>query len=323
MLHFSLQMSKILPMEILEVMLKIVLAMALGFFLFRIKVLNEAANAMLSKLVSLAIAPCMIFSSVLSLGEDSKRNILILLIAGIAMYIIFAAMAWVVARLLKPEAKLRGVYEAVLTFGNSAFLGFPVGQALMGDIGVSYMAVLNIHQNVFCWSLGVYQLTKGEKGKAGFSIKKLLNPPIISSVIAIALYFIGVQIPDIVMAPIEFVGQICSPMSMIVVGASIASYSFASLFNNWRYYLLALFKLVVFPMIIFLGSFFTLGAGELTNALCVHAMMPTAVIVSMAAMIYEADHKTTSAVTGLMDILCIGTIPGVWALVTLFNGLAG
>lgn len=302
-------------MEILGAILKIVVSMALGYFLYKIKILNDTVNAAASKLISFGIAPCMIFSSVLALGSEQKNNITTLLIAGVAMYVLFAILAFIAARILRLKKEISGIYEATLVFGNSAFLGFPVGQALMGDIGVSYLAVLNMHQNVFCWSYGVFLLTLGQTGKKSLSLKKMINPPIIASLIALAFYFLNIKVPALVMVPIDFISQICSPLSMIIMGATIASYPILSLFTKWKHYVLSFIRLIVFPLAMFLIARLFLGAGELAQALTIHAMMPTAVIVSMAAIMYDSDSKTTSSVTGLMNIFCIGTIPLMWFII--------
>ena len=305
-------------MDILGAILKIVVAMGLGFFLYKRHILNDESNDVMSRMISLGAAPCMIFSSVLSLDAGRKGDVYILLVGGIGLIATMAILAFIAARFLSPDKKTRGVYEAMLTFGNSAFLAFPIGQALMGDLGVSYLAILNIHQSVFAWSYGVFQLTKGNEGKAKFSLKKLLNPPIISAVLAIVLYLIGVSVPDIIMEPISFIGQICSPLSMVVMGATIASFSIKNLFNNWRYYVLSVLKLLVVPLIIFAFCYAIWGQCDITKVMVIHCAMPTAVIITMIAMIFDADYKTTSAATGLMDIMCIGTIPAVWAIINLF-----
>jgi len=306
-------------MDILAAMLKIILAMALGFFLYKRHILNDNTNEVMSRLITMSAAPCMIFSSVMSLDAENRSTVYLLLIAGVVLYVLLALIAFAGAVIIVRDRKQRGVYEAMMTFGNAAFLAFPIGQALMGDAGVSFLAILNMHQNVFAFSYGVFQLTKGGSGSARFQLKKLLNPPIIAAFIALALFLFGVKVPDIINQPIGFVGQLCSPLSMIVMGATIASYPFRNIFTNWRYYAASLVKLVIVPLIVFAIAFRIWGVGDITEVLVIHCSMPTAVIISMIAIMYGSDYKTTSSATGLMDILCIGTIPAVWAFIHLFT----
>ena len=305
-------------MDIIGAMLKIIVAMALGFFLYRIHILTDESCSVMSKLVTMGSAPCMIFASILSLSADNKSVVYILLAAGVGMYIVMAAIAFIAARLIAKEKKDRGVYEAMMTFGNSAFLAFPIGQALMGDLGVSYLAILNVHQNIFAYSLGVFQLTKGNDEAARFSVKKLINPPNLAALLGIVLFLVNVQIPDVVMQPINFLGQICSPLSMIVIGATIASYPLKTLFNNWRYYVIAAVKMIIIPAVCFAIAYLIWGASDVTSAILIHASMPTAAIISLIAIMYKADYKTTTSATGLMDILCVGTVPLMWIVTRLF-----
>ena len=71
-------------------------------------------------------------------------------------------------------------------------------------------------------------------------------------------------------------------------------------------------KMVVFPLIAFFIARAIWGDSLVTRVITVHCAMPTAIIMSMIAMTYNADYKTTSSATGLMNILCIGTIPAIW-----------
>jgi len=297
-------------------MVKIIAAIALGYFLYKIHILNDEANAVISKLIIYGCGVCMIFSSVSGLDASNKGVVLVLILGGIGVYVLLAVLAFIVARFLSPSSPLRGIYEVIMVFGNTAFLGFPIGEAFMGSIGFSYMAILNIHNNVFAYSYGVYLLTKGGEGKFKFSFKKLLNPGIISALLGLAFFFIGIKVPDIVMAPIDFVGQLTSPLAMIVMGSSMATYSFKNLFNNWRYYILSVFKLIVFPLAVFFIARAAISDQQVIYSLTLHAAMPPATIVSMLAMANGADYKTTTSATGLMNLLCIATIPAIWMLIT-------
>jgi len=318
LLLYNALYSKEEDMDIAGAMLKIIAAMGLGFFLYKIHVMNDETNAVMSKVITIGAAPCMIFSSVMSLSSSDKSIVYMLLLAGIGLYAVMALIAIAAARFKAKEKKDRGVYQAIMTFGNSAFLGFPVGQALMGDIGVSYMAILNVHQNVFAYSLGVIMLTKGNKDAERFSFKKLLSPPNIAAVIGIVMLFIGVKVPDLVMQPISFIGQMCSPLSLMIIGAGIAANPLKELFVNWRFYAAAAVKLLIIPAVGFALAYLIWGPTDITSAITVHCSMPTAAIITLIAIMYKADNRTTTSATGLMDILCIGTIPLMWVLTRLF-----
>lgn len=299
--------------NIIITMVKIVFAIVIGYFLYKIHILNDNTNSVLSKLIIYGCGPCMIFASVVQLDSDNKDEIITLIIAGFVLYILLAVLVYLFTKMLHPGKELEGVYQVVLMIGNAAFLAFPIGEALMGDVGVSYLAILNVHSNLFAFSYGIFLLTrKNENGKFSFSFKKLLNPGIIGAIVAIILFFIGVTIPEVILEPIEFVGDMTSPLAMIVMGSTIATYSLKELFNNWRYYILALLKLIIIPIIILFIAKAVWGDSNLTYVFVLHVCMPTATIVSMIALANNADYKTASSVTGLMNILCIVTIPLMW-----------
>ena len=301
-------------MAIVITMIKIVFAIAIGYLLYKLHIFDDSTNSVMSKLVIYGCGTCMIFSSVASLDQENKPEIIELIIAGFILYILLAVLAFIFAKLLHPGRELEGVYQLILLIGNSAFLAFPIGEALMGDIGVSYLAILNVHANIFAFSYGIFLITKGSGGKTDFSFKKLLNPGIIAAILALILFFIGIEIPDLIMEPIDFVGDITGPLAMVVMGSTMASYPLRELFNNWRYYFLALFKLIIIPVIVLLIAGAVWGDSNLTRVFVLHAAMPTATIASMIAIANNGDYKTTTSATGLMNILCIITIPVMWLL---------
>ncbi len=302
-------------MEIVNAMIKLFAAIVLGYILNKAKILNEDINEVMSKIIIYAAGPCMIFSSVQDLDSEKKGEVITIIIAGVGVYVIISIMAFLATKLLHPGKGLEGVYRAALTFGNAAFLAFPVGQALMGDLGVSYLAILNVHNNTFAYSYGVYLLTKDNEGKFRFTPKKLINPGVIAAIIALILFFLNIKMPEVVMEPVDFVGQITSPMAMLIIGSMIATYPLVKLFNNWRYYIAALCKLVIFPMIVFFIARAIWGFGDITKVITLHVAMPSAIILTMLALTNKADSKTVSQMTGLMNILCMATIPLVWVLI--------
>lgn len=293
--------------------LKILITIAFGFFLYKIHILNENANSVMSKVIIYGSGPCMIFSSVMSLDQSNKTEIIGLIIGGLVLFIFLMIAVFIAAKLLRPGKDLEGIYQVLLMITNGAFLGFPVSEALMGDVGVSYMSILNVYSNIFAFSYGVFLLTKGRE-QVKFKFTNLLNPGIVAAVLGVILFFAGVSLPEILMTPIEFIGDITSPLAMFTMGSMMATYSLKDLFNNWRYYILALIKLIILPLLVLLAAGAIWGDSSLTYTFMLHVAMPPATIVSMLALTYNSDYKTTSSATGLMNILCIATIPFMWWL---------
>ena len=204
----------------------------------------------------------------------------------------------------------------MIVFGNVGFIGFPLASSLYGALGVFYIGILNFHFTLFAYTIGMTLMTGGKKedGKKRFDIKNLVNTGTVGVVIALILYLCDVKLPAVVLAPLEFIGQITSPLAMIVLGGTLASYSLKKMFGNWRYYIVSLFKLAVFPLLAFFILRAILGAGDLTSLITVYVACPTATMIPMMTLAYGGDWENASSGTGLCTILSLITIPGLWFL---------
>lgn len=300
-------------METLAVtMLKVIICMALGFFLNKINILSEQSNSIISKFLLNVTLPCTMFAAVASMESGDRRDVYELLIIGVGIYVFLAIASFIVSKLIRMGKDKEGIVQCLLMFGNVSFLGIPLAEALYGDTGVFYIAILNVHFNIFCFTYGVYLIARSSGGKYKFNPKSFLSPAIIGVVAGLIIYLCGVTVPEIIMEPIEFIGQITSPLAMITLGSIIATYSLKELFTQWKMYILAAVKMIVFPILFYLILRAVIGPGIITNVCTIYVAMPTANVISMLAVTYHGDAKTATYGTGLMNILCIITIPLIY-----------
>ena len=218
-------------------MMKVLVCMILGFLLKKINIITDAAVKSFSSLIFHVTAPCLLFSSIATMDGSELGNVVTLLYAGVAVYVVLMLLAVLITKLLRIPSDCAGVYKAALIFGNVSFLGIPLAQSLYGDLGVFYIAILNIHFNLLFYTYGFYIITKGPKG-GKFSLKSVVNAGVIGIVLAMIFFFFQIPLPDVVLQPISFVGSITSPLSMIVIGCSIASYSLGTVFRQKKIYLM-------------------------------------------------------------------------------------
>ena len=294
-------------------MIKIIAAMAVGFLLRKINIINDSSGRGFSSLIIHVTAPCMVFSGIVSMDSSQLQNAKTLLWLGFVIYAVLIALALVLGKALK-FGKNAGVIEAAVIFGNVSFLGFPLIQSLYGATGLFYIALLNIHFNLFFYSLGFYLISKSGSGSKRFDPKRLLNTGIISIIIAVIIYFCQIKIPDMILEPINFVGQITSPLSMIVIGSSMASYSLKKVFSRKKIYILSFFKLLIFPLLAWVIFKLTLGDNVLTRVICFYVGMPTAAVVGMTAIAFDGDAENATYCNAMMTILSLASIPALYLI---------
>ncbi len=297
-------------MVIVGTMLKIVITMALGYFLFKIKVLNPGTNAAISKIIILASSPCLVFSSIMSMGSEGKGEVGTLLIVGLVIYAVFFLVAFPLVKAIRIPREELNTFLCMVVFGNVGFVGFPLAASLSGPAGLFYIGVLNVHFTIIAYTVGITLLT----GKGHFRISNIINPATVGAVLALVLFLTGVKLPDVVLAPLDFIGQLTSPLAMLVLGSTIASYSPKKMFGNWRYYVISFVKLLVFPLAAFFIMRALIGNNEMTKMVAIYAGCPTATILPVMTLAYGGDWENTSSGAGLSHLLCIITVPALWLL---------
>ena len=298
-------------------MVKILVAMAIGFFLKKINILNPEANKAMSSLIIHITAPCLLFNSIVSMDNSEFQNAITLLWVGFAVYAVLIVLAILITRLMKTPRSSRGVYQAAMIFGNVSFLGIPLAEALYGSTGVFYIALLNIHFNLFFFSYGFYLIMSSGNGQGKFSPKKLINTGIISIIIAMIIFLFQIDLPEVITSPISFVGSITSPLSMIIIGSTVAAYPLKEVFSKKKIYMLSFLRLLVYPIAAYFIFKVTLGDTLLTNVLCIYIGMPTASVVGMTAIAYDADAENATSCSAMMTVLSLVTIPIIY-LVMLY-----
>ena len=204
-------------------MIQLFLIMFCGYGLFKLGILNPEVDSHLTRLVVNVTMPLIILNSVLTRTEadDSSRVITVFLVS-LVVYLLLPLVSFSAVRLLHLPQNQQGVYAFMNTYSNVGFMGFPMITALYGEQALLYVAVLNILFNLSAYSIGVWMMHYVSGKKSGLSLKAILNPGMISSILALLLYFFPVQVPAPVTGAIGSIGGLTSPLAMLLIGANLA-----------------------------------------------------------------------------------------------------
>ena len=220
-----------MTMTIVITMCKLFFAMAVGFYLNKRDILNPEINKKLSSLIVDVTCPFLIISSASSVGSGDAKDVLLLLITGAAVYILLPFIAMLVVKILRVPKDSRGVYQCMVMFSNNSFMGYPVVEALFGGFAIFYTTIFHMGFNFLFFTYGIFIMAKDAGTVSKFNPKRLINTGVIASIIALIIYFAGIQVPEIILSPLSFVGNITTPLSMLVIGSNMASYKLSDVFK--------------------------------------------------------------------------------------------
>ena len=295
---------------LLQVFIKIVVAVTLGFILRKAKVIDSHMQKGLSDILLLAILPFSILSSAnYEKTPEVEEGMLVVLAAAMIYYIVTLVVMRLVSKKLPYEEKEKRVFVTMVTFANTGFVGFPVVSALYGDQGLLMAVVFNLTYNLFMYTYGIYLLS----GKTGSLKNILLNPVNIASVAAIAIFISPFRFSSYVEGPIDLIAAMTVPLSMIIIGSNLAAMPFTKVISDLKSYFISFIRLVVLPGLMLLGMYLAMKGFDITPmAASVAVLMCALPCGSMNVILsekYDCAPEFAARSTVLSMLLCMGTLP--------------
>ena len=305
-------------MLLLQQMIVLFILMGIGYFCYKKAIITDEVSKKLSAIVVNIANPALILTG--CMGEDRIQGKELLLTGGImlAMYAALLILAELLPRLLRVEKKSVGTYKAMTVFSNIGFMGFPVISALYGSGALLYAALFMIPYNILIYTYGIGAITTGKEketeGKQS-SLGRILNIGVIACIITIAIYLAGIPIPGFVKTTITHLSNLTAPLSMMVIGASLATIDLKKLFTDGRLILFSIIKLVIIPIIGILIVRQFVNNPVICGVCMVMLATPVGSMTAMLAQQYDGDYEMASKGVALTTILSVATMPLVAALV--------
>ncbi len=291
-------------------MMSLFLIMVIGYIMRRAGVIDEAANVRYTKLVLNITVPAQIITSFISSrGIVPVSEVFSGFGLSIAVFAVYFVLAGAFVALLRVPKGQKGTYAFMALFSNVGFMGYPVITAIFGDGAMIYAVIMNVIFNIIVYSAGI-ALISGGSGGFHFHPRLLLNIPLIASVLSFVLYFAGVSFPETVMTSLGYLGNVTTPVAMLVLGSTIAGMPVKELFDNWRIYVFTAFRLLVIPLVIYaLLSRVPVGVSMMKGTLIILSAMPVATNTTMLAIEYHGDVRLASKGIFFTTVLSVVTIP--------------
>lgn len=300
-------------MTIAVTMCKLLAAMAVGFFMTRKQILNADTNKRLSSLIIKVTCPLLIVSSAGTVGAGSEADVLLLLLAGAVTYLVLPLLSVLLVKPLRVDKDCEGTYRCMLMLSNCTLMGYPVVEAIFGSHAIFYTSIFHFGFNILFFAYGTFLIDRDAGVASKFEPRRLLNSGLIAGVLALAIYFFKLDLPELISVPMSFLGGITTPLSMIVIGGSIAGSSIKD-FGDRRLYLVTVFRLLVVPALAFLAMRLVTDNSELIGIVTITMGMPIAALVAMGSSAYEKQGRTASVAVVFTTLCSMVTIPIMIAL---------
>ncbi len=296
---------------------------AVGFVLAHLKVLDESAQVVLTKLTFLVGSPALMITV---LGAADVHTLFSTnLTASLVGVLVTATAQVLLARLVWHRSLGETVIGAFCSsYVNAGNLGLPIAAYAIGDASV--IAPMLLAQLVVLQPLGLAmldvdrartdgELTRGELVRTAIS-RPFRNPITIGSLIGMLLSVTGWTLPSAIGNPLDLIAGIAIPAMLISYGISLRTGPLPGRGENPAHLTaIVLLKLIVQPLLAWLFGAYVLGlTGTALLAVTVIAALPTAQNVYLMATRYETGRILARDAIFLTTILSVPVIVTIAAL---------
>lgn len=286
----------------------------LGWLLVKTGLLKSEDSRCLSMVLLYIITPC-VFINAFQIQHTPEILSMMAFSTGLAL--MCNVLLILLGRLSACLLHLDVVEEASVSYPNSGNMAIPLVSAIFGAEWVVFVALYNMIQNLFVWTHARIFIS----GERKLSLRKILcNVNILAIIAGGLLFFLNIQLPEIVQGALTSVGNTIGPVAMLIVGMLIAGLKPEELRNYRRIWKPVLFRLVILPLVIvLLARVLPISAlNEQSETLTLIALVPTfapsANMVPQFSQIYGRDAKYASLINALTMLCCIVTMPLLIAL---------
>lgn len=299
--------------------LVVFIILGVGFFFTAKQRWPENTNKVFSITVVQIAAPALAIVSIENrftpdLLKTSFWNLLIIAGSLFIMSFIGKLLAW----LFKLPPKKKAVFQTTFTFNNTMFIGLPINQIVFGHEGLPYLFTFYLVTIVMFWSLGAYTLCQASDiGGKSFSVKKIFSPGLIGVLIGCFLVEMEWHLPVILETSLSYLGDICVPLSLLVIGSNLASSIKRGMTRISADQIVILIgKFIIHPLLIW-GLFSIFGVSGLPlKVFILTASLPCHAQTAILSEFYDVEGEYASNLVSLSTLISLITIP-IYATILL------
>lgn len=301
-------------MNAIETIIPIIIMIAIGYFLKRLKILKPIDADLLNKIVINIAIPSLIFIALYDIDISILPVIAPIPLICIAVGILSGLVAYIFAKIKKYPQKTTWSIVLTASMFNSGFLGYPFVLGVFGSDGLVRAVFYDLGSMMLFILFGVVLLLI-YGGKYTTILKRaLIFPPLWAVFLAIILNYINFEIGALTFNTLDYLSGTAIPLIMISLGLSL---EFRGIKENVQaVFSVSIIKLLIAPAIAAV-IVLLLGIGGLERQVTIiEAAMPSAMLSLVLAITYDLDIKTAASCIFTSTILSLITIPLVLILIS-------
>src|SRR6056297_1147158 len=312
--------AKILDFQIIiGQIVSLFILILIGYYLRKTNYFNENNMVAISKLLMDLILPAMIISSLqIELNKNLISNIKTIIIYWFIFYFFLIIASNTISKFFPLPKSKKLIIKFFIIFGNVGYMGMPVADTLFPENGLLYAALGLIPFNLIVWTYGV-RLFIDDSDELDFNFRSILNNGLIAIFIGLFLMITGLKLPLPLESAVDMLGNATFPLSMLVIGSSLAKIQLKKIFTDINLIVFSIIKLLIIPAAAFLVLFYFEIDNQIRSILTLQMGMPAASYGVIFAEIYNGDHSYAAESLFISTFFAAVTIPAISYLILSFN----
>ena len=290
------------------------LLLGTGFAAVRLKMVPGEASKAFSALLMRITIPATVFSAMLRPFDPSfLKDSMVIVALGAGCFLLYALLCIPAVHLFRVRPGGRGMWKICCTFCNNGSMGYPLILALFGEEGLALAAMLNIAFMLLIYTLGVKQVLSDspDSDGAGISWKAILLTEVnAATVLGLVVFCLQIPVPTVLATPIGLLSNITAPLSMFVIGMTLAKGSVRDAFRDRDVFSASFMRLVILPVVTWgVFKFLPVSNPLVVSVVLLTMAMPCPGTSTVLAEQYDINAEYSSRIVFVSSLLSLVTIP--------------
>lgn len=294
---------------LIEQIISLVLMGMSGYVLRRLGLISHEGSKGLTAVCVYICTPCVLFHSFQTEISPERMVGFIYAVAAVtAIHIVFFAGMRIVVKIY-PMSTIESVS---VIYSNAGNMIIPLVTGVFGQEYLFYTSAYLFIQNALLWSHAKTKI--GGSGQASW--RKIFFHPCILSILAGFLFLMmRWKLPEVMDTAVSGMASCIGPICMLVIGMLIAEIDLKRIFINSRIYVIAVFRLLIYPVLamgtaFLIWKWFPVQVDPVVYLIVLlGACGPAATTVTQLAQMYDNEPGYASSINILTTLGSVVTMP--------------
>ncbi len=317
--------------SVLGSMFSLIIVTVLGYVATKLGYLSAEIRPKLSALIFNITLPCTILVSVGKVDSSTGAEAITWsFVLAFALFFVMLVAGFIAVQLLRVPRAERSLYLFMGVLTNTGFIGFAVLESIFGGASVFLGSIFIAVSNVFLYSIGIAVLRSGGRRAQAADgaprrrfvdvrgmLKDMVNVPLIASLVAMAVFFAGIELPSPIVQAADMAGGITAPLAMMLVGISIANANLREVLSEWRLWGFTIIRFLVAPLAAYAILALAVPSELALGVFVIMLAMPTGSMAGPLATAYGQDGNLAARGTIVSTIASFAIVPVLMAVMSM------